>query len=351
MSSDDDQPLVVEKKVKKVKKRKTKEKKTAPKPRYSKYADMHAKEGKEGQSASEGSVSDDDRHLSDLSCVVSNDCDNSYDDDMEAIYAQSLCSQASELGFGTPIHKRRNKDNGKCAGSIFTGIVEKNDRKHEQRLKQQQKAIRVLDLDLNILRSPCNLRNPSLPIQRSPCHRPPQLLNSVGILQFSTSSTHEAMFRDRIVVPKNPNRMKLRKSSDHTGNRNSIVTSPQLGLSAGSLSTPQKAEPPALSETLIVQPTMERSPPSQAVSSLLPKCGEGVTSPPSRAHVNAAAPSIPSPIPILITKETITVSSDSSDNEAVSFRDAASQTSPIEQILTLQDLQRELKEFAKAFGF
>ena len=392
MSSDDDRPLPAEKKVKK---RKPKYKTSARRPRYSKFADMHAKEGMEGQTASEDSVSEDDRHLSDLSCVVSNDVDNSYDDDMMAIYAQSLCSQASNLGFGTPIHKRRNKDKGDCAGSIFTGIVDKHDRKHQRRLKK--KADHVLDLnivdhvlDLNILRSPCKLSNSSLslhPLQRSPFRRPPDLMNPLGILpslsssnhefQFSSSSTHEEMFRGNIVAPKTSNRMKLRKSSDHIGNCNSIITPPQLD-SLAYLSTPPKAKPPAQCDTL-PQPTpsMKRSSPSQASPSLLRKGDDGVTSPPSRVHGKVAALPIPtdrrsSPSqasPSLLrkgddgvtsppcsspsqAKKIITISSDSSDDDAAaSFRDAASQTSPIEQILTLQDLQRELKEFAKAFGF
>ena len=69
---------------------------------YSIYLDMHAKEA--GHTDSEHEVSEDDRSASDLSFVTSDD-DADVDDDMMAIYAQSLSSQASAHGFGTPLFK------------------------------------------------------------------------------------------------------------------------------------------------------------------------------------------------------------------------------------------------------
>ena len=99
---------------------------------YSIYLDMHAKEA--GHTDSEDEVSEDDRSASDLSFVTSGD-DADVDDDMMAIYAQSLSSQASAHGFGTPLFKKRSKDNGDGRGSIFDGIVAKQDRKSKRRLQ------------------------------------------------------------------------------------------------------------------------------------------------------------------------------------------------------------------------
>jgi hypothetical protein len=102
--------------------------------RFSKYLDTHAKEA--GHTDSEDDVSDDDRSAPDLSFVTSGD-DADVDDDMMAIYAQSLSSQASAFGFGTPLCKKRSKENGIGPGSIFCGIVDRNDRKSKSR---RQKA-------------------------------------------------------------------------------------------------------------------------------------------------------------------------------------------------------------------
>ena len=97
---------------------------------YSIYLDMHAKEA--GHTDSEHEVSEDDRSASDLSFVTSGD-DADVDDDMMAIYAQSLSSQASAHGFGTPLFQKRSKENGD--GSIFESIVAKQDRKSKRRLQ------------------------------------------------------------------------------------------------------------------------------------------------------------------------------------------------------------------------
>jgi hypothetical protein len=99
---------------------------------YSIYLDMHAKEA--GHTDSDDEVSEDDRSASDLSFVTSGD-DADVDDDMMAIYAQSLSSQASAHGFGTPLFKKRSKDNGDGRGSIFDSIVAKQDRKSKRRLQ------------------------------------------------------------------------------------------------------------------------------------------------------------------------------------------------------------------------
>ena len=91
---------------------------------------MHAKEAV--HTDSEDEVSEDDRSASDISFVTSGD-DADVDDDMMAIYAQSLSSQASAHGFGTPLFQKRSKENGD--GSIFESIVAKQDRKSKRRLQ------------------------------------------------------------------------------------------------------------------------------------------------------------------------------------------------------------------------
>jgi hypothetical protein len=135
MSSDDDKPMVVafQRKQKVQKKKAPKNVESTPKPqRYSKFADMHAKEGKEGQTASEDEVSEDDKDKSDLSYITSDDKENDVSDDMHAIYLQSLSSQASQHGFGTPIFKKRAKERGSTRGPIFERIMSKHEGKRKK---------------------------------------------------------------------------------------------------------------------------------------------------------------------------------------------------------------------------
>ena len=155
MNSDDDKPLVVAL----VSKNKAKKKKTQTKPpRYSKFADMHAKEGKEGHTASEGEISEDDKDQADLSYVISeSEKDNRVSSDMQAIYTASLCSQASEHGFGTPMHKKRAKERGFSRGSIFDGIVSRDNEKRKRASKRAQKQ--ELHLNPAPVVSPSSIRS------------------------------------------------------------------------------------------------------------------------------------------------------------------------------------------------
>lgn len=167
MSSDDDKPLVEhfhrKKNLKNKKTPKVVEAKTKP-PRYSKYADMHAKEGKEGHTASEDEISDDDRYQSDLSYVISdNDNDNDVSSNMQAMYSASLCSQASEHGFGTPMFKKRAKERGISRGSIFDGIVLRHDEKRKKAWKKAQ--LHELALNTATIVSPSSLRSPIAAVQ------------------------------------------------------------------------------------------------------------------------------------------------------------------------------------------
>ena len=142
--SDDDAPIcgpatgggnVVTTRTKKERVRKVKKDKSRPKPqkeRFPKLLDMHAKEGREGETASEDEISEDDRDQSDLSYVTDGSADPP-SPRMHDVYLQSLSSQAEMLGFGTPMHKKRHKEKGEGVGSIFAGIVEKNERKLSRR--------------------------------------------------------------------------------------------------------------------------------------------------------------------------------------------------------------------------
>jgi len=161
MSSDDDKPLVVAL----VSKKKAKKKKTQTKPpRYSKFADMHAKEGKEGHTASEGEISEDDKDQADLSYVISeSEKDNRVSSDMQAIYTASLCSQASEHGFGTPMFKRRAKERGISRGSIFDGIVARDNEKRKRASMRAQ--IQELHLNPAPVVSPSSIRSSLTAVQ------------------------------------------------------------------------------------------------------------------------------------------------------------------------------------------
>lgn len=116
MSSNDDAPLVqpalpVTPKPKRPKKTKGKPKSrpVQHQRRFSKYADMHAKEL--GHTDSDSDVSEDDRHLPDLSYICGDDEDNDLSDNMLFVYSNSINSQVS-MGFGTPMHKKRQKGLG-----------------------------------------------------------------------------------------------------------------------------------------------------------------------------------------------------------------------------------------------
>jgi hypothetical protein len=63
--------------------------------------------GANDESLSGSDNSDDDNEDSDLSCIT--DVSVSVDDDDMAIYRESLTSQASAMGFGTPLAQRRRR--------------------------------------------------------------------------------------------------------------------------------------------------------------------------------------------------------------------------------------------------
>jgi len=112
-----------------------KDRRSSPKPkqdRFSKMLDMHAKEGRGGETASEGDISEDDRDASDLSYVTDGSAEPP-SPGMRGLYLQSLSSQAEMFGFGTPMHKKRHKERGEGVGSIVASIVEKNDRKNRRK--------------------------------------------------------------------------------------------------------------------------------------------------------------------------------------------------------------------------
>ena len=230
MSSDDDKPLVEhfhrKKNLKNKKTPKVVEAKTKP-PRYSKYADMHAKEGKEGHTASEDEISDDDRYQSDLSYVISdNDNDNDVSSNMQAMYSASLGSQASEHGFGTPMFKKRAKERGISRGSIFDGIVLRHDEKRKKAWKRAQ--LHELALNTATIVSPSSLRSSKKAVQSiipskitSPSspfsHRssvtaplsPNPAIMAPPSSHRSSITCHQKVFEDNVCSRRKVNRMRL----------------------------------------------------------------------------------------------------------------------------------------------
>jgi len=63
--------------------------------------------GANDESLSGSDNSDDDDDASDLSCVT--DESVYVDDNAMAVYRESLCSQAGDMGFGTPLHEKRRR--------------------------------------------------------------------------------------------------------------------------------------------------------------------------------------------------------------------------------------------------
>lgn len=131
VSSDDDAPLVVQPPPVIPPKRP---------PRYSKFSEMMAKEGREGHTASEGSASEDDRDQPDMSYIVS-DASQEVDDAMRNIYAASLTSQGAVMGFGVPIGQQRADEEERGHGSIVQGVIDRQIRKDARR--EARKAARV----------------------------------------------------------------------------------------------------------------------------------------------------------------------------------------------------------------
>ena len=70
-----------------------------------KHLMLQAVEDNDGDSVSGSENSQDDRHLPNLSYVT----DGSHTDGEQEVYIASLNSQASQLGFGTPLHHRRRE--------------------------------------------------------------------------------------------------------------------------------------------------------------------------------------------------------------------------------------------------
>ena len=106
--------------------------------RYHQLLEMEAVEsGCEGCASSRCSSEDDS---SDLSYIVEDE-DAILSPGMHAIYMQSLGSQGEELGFGTPMHqkRRREQEDDDCAPScsIITGILNRHDAKMRLRLSKK----------------------------------------------------------------------------------------------------------------------------------------------------------------------------------------------------------------------
>jgi hypothetical protein len=224
MSSDDDKPLVpaLQRKKKVKKQKEVKKQKPAPKPvdakpkqpRYSKFADMHAKEGKEGQTASEDEVSEDDRDQPDESYITSDDVDNNVSDDMYALYHQSLSSQASQHGFGTPIFKKRAKERGTSRGSIFDGIVAK----HEGKRKKAAKGL-ADPTAADAVGSALVFTVTSPPALATPIVRPVSVTVTAAlaasavpevVTHLSSVTSHQQLFEHNVGPREKVNRMKLR---------------------------------------------------------------------------------------------------------------------------------------------
>ena len=132
VSSDDDAPLAAQPPPLAVQTPPVIKPKKKKKQRYSKFADMMAKEGKEGHTASEGSESEDDGDESDDSCIVS-DRSQVISDAMRNIYTASLTSQGADLGFGVPIAHQRAVEEERGHGSIVQGIIIKKKQKDARR--------------------------------------------------------------------------------------------------------------------------------------------------------------------------------------------------------------------------
>ena len=132
VSSDDDAPLAAQPPPLAVQTPPVIKPKKKKKQRYSKFADMMAKEGKEGHTASEGSESEDDGDESDDSCIVS-DRSQVISDAMRNIYTASLTSQGADLGFGVPIAHQRAVEEERGHGSIVQGIINKKKQKDARR--------------------------------------------------------------------------------------------------------------------------------------------------------------------------------------------------------------------------
>jgi hypothetical protein len=132
VSSDDDAPLAAQPPPLAVQTPPVIKPKKKKKQRYSKFADMMAKEGKEGHTASEGSESEDDGDESDDSCIVS-DRSQVVSDAMRNIYTASLTSQGADLGFGVPIAHQRAVEEERGHGSIVQGIINNKKQKDARR--------------------------------------------------------------------------------------------------------------------------------------------------------------------------------------------------------------------------
>jgi hypothetical protein len=214
MSSDDDKPLVpaLQRKKKVKKQKEVKKQKAAPipvdakpkQPRYSKFADMHAKEGKEGQTASEDEVSEDDRDQPDESYITSDDVDNHVGDDMYAVYHQSLSSQASQHGFGTPLFKKRAKERGTSRGSIFDGIVAKHEGKRKKAAKSAETC--VVPPNPPTIASPSTHRSSMTAVLSisAVSH------NLSPSTHLSSVTSHQQQFEHNVGPKEKVNRMKLR---------------------------------------------------------------------------------------------------------------------------------------------
>lgn len=165
--------------------------------RYHPLLEMEAAESgcEEGESSSCGSENDSISDDSDLSCIVDDDVDQNVSPGMQAVYAQSLCSQGKEIGFGTPMHLKRMRemeDDG-CApsSSIVTGILKKHEARHmRRRLRVDTGSGSASDIPVNPVQIPAPLTDfPVAEVRHAPlgsffalsCVAPQPFVRGTGI--------------------------------------------------------------------------------------------------------------------------------------------------------------------------
>ncbi len=382
MTSDDDLPLVSPYKYRRASRAK------APKPRprrstvghevkpprFSKYLDMHAKEGEAGFTASEGEISDADRDRPNLSCVTSDE-GSPPSDHMHSVYHQSIGSQAANLGFGTPMHKKRAKEKGHGFGSIFDSIVERNNKKRELQLvplldnRSPYRAPTAASV-----KSPLPLRAPTTAAVKSPL----PLLLPVGCPSRSTAGMNLSSPSRGVAIVSNEqrfNRLKLNKPlrpyvhpdcdkshNDKSHHPLAISTGSPVNLAASNSESSAMNKPNSQLKFDID---------SFLRSSLLQNAKTAVADLSDKSHKLSAPPSSHSLPPASIAGtpgssrvqearrrlafEPVVFSTIPAD---VTRKNVETQTSPRssdstgqEERLTLKQLREELKAFAIAFGF
>jgi hypothetical protein len=395
MPSDDDAPLVqpalpVTPKPKRPKKKKAKPKSRPVQqgPRFSKYADMHAKE--KGHTDSDSDVSEDDRHLPDLSYICDDDEDNDISDDMQFVYSNSINSQVS-MGFGTPMHKKRQKSLGLAGLANFVN----------QMATAPSNDVRIVRYSPHHNRAPSSILHEHTKVQgnhgttpakrmhrmklkkpaaflgmRDECDRSPLHVSDAAFpALIPTASPVKASERTSSILNfhhwhHSAPTMELSKAVDFIrlfGDRSPLKNSP-VGDKSKLPSPPPVAvdliEVSSNSSTLSDAP--DPVPPASEPLSPLPP-GFIADSPVSRWEVARRLPEYKAGSPdfrlqvarrlvLSITGDTLSGGKDAATqttselHENPKRREAFSQTTDM-PYLTLRDLQTELKAFAIAFGF